>query len=214
MMAKIRQAQLVFGKNSTIYAFEPVPQLYKLSLSATKGFKNIKIYPLALSDKNGTATFYVSEDISKPGVPSQSSSLLAPQEHLNHAKHVVFPKKITVNTATIDAWAENNNVDHIDLMWLDMQGHELSALKASTTILSTVKLIYTEVEFVKAYKGQALYKEMKEWLATQGFRVIALDFDKKQAAATNIPVGAQFYGNALFINERYYPVAGSVSGKA
>ena len=194
-----------FWPNSIIHAFEPIPSLYNHCKWATQDNKNINIYPLALSDKIGTATFYVSEYVWSPGNPGASSSLLEPHEHIDRERHVVFPQQITVNTITINSWAKENNISHIDLMWLDMQGHELTALKAANNILHKVKLIYTEVEFVKAYKNQALYKDVKAWLALQGFRVLALDFDENHGLRDDIPVGEQYYGNALFINEKYYP---------
>ena len=151
-----------FWKHGRIHAFEPVPELYKLTKNHTNKLKNVKTYPVALSNQNGFATFFISEFANKPGMPSASSSLLAPEEHLEREKQVVFPKQITVKTVTIDSWAKTHNIRHIDLMWLDMQGHELDALKHATSILPQVRIIFTEVEFVKAYKNQPLYTDVKK----------------------------------------------------
>lgn len=187
-----------------IHAFEPVPELYEVLKKSTSSVKNITCYKTALSDKKGTASFYVSEYESNPGIPGASGSLLAPKEHLKYATDVKFPKKITVDTITIDQWAKHYKIEYIDFMWLDMQGHELTALKHSLSILPTVKLIYTEVEFVKAYDGQAVYQEVKEWLNEQGFEVLAIDFNEKVASLGDaIPVGQgdNWYGNVLFIRK-------------
>lgn len=192
-----------FWPKSFIYTFEPVPELYALLKKNTADLKNVRRFPLALSDKKGTAQFFISEYVYAPGTPSQSGSLLAPNEHLERSKEVVFPKHITVPTQTIDGWARENKVSHIDFMWLDMQGHELNALKHATHILPTVKLIYMEVEFVKAYKDQPLYNDVKAWLESKGFSVIALDFDESHALRESIPVGEGYFGNAIFINNAY-----------
>ena len=131
---------------------------------------------------------YVSEEPNRPNIPSQSSSLLAPKDHLKYSS-TQFKKEIEVQTITIDEWASQKGVDHIDLMWLDMQGYELNALKASPNILKTVKAILTEVEFVEAYKGQFQFKEVKEWLEGQGFTMVAENFGTY----------GNWFGDALFV---------------
>jgi FkbM family methyltransferase len=155
-----------------VYTFEPIPYLYANLVKTTIHQPNIFTYPYAVGDKVGRASMYVSESPSAPGIPSQSSSLLAPKEHLNYS-NVLFKKVINVPVTTFDVWAEENNVDHVDLMWLDMQGYELNALMASPKILSTVRVILTEVELVEAYANQYQFEEVKSWLEEQGFELIA-----------------------------------------
>jgi len=59
-------------------------------------------------------------------------------------------------------------------MWLDMQGYELNALMAAPGILSTVRVIVTEVEFVEAYEGQYLFDDIKLFLENRGFKFLGL----------------------------------------
>lgn len=187
-----------FWPEAYIHAFEPVPEVYKILKNKTKGIPKISTYPFALSNRNGFATFHLAEAPQKAGVSTGSGSLLAPKEHLKYSD-AVFPGQITVETLTLDQWASIYNIDHIDFMWLDMQGHELTALKHALTILPSVTMIYTEVEFVEAFEGQPLYKDVKEWLGLQGFELLATDFDEAHAALGNkIPVKNQWFGNALF----------------
>ncbi len=188
--------------DSEIHTFEPVPEHYANLVKNTSSFKNIITYPLALSDRQGTATFFVSERTTKPGKPSASGSLLSPKEHLNFSKSVVFPTQIAVTTTTIDLWVKEKMISKIDLMWLDMQGHELAALQHATTILPSVKLVYMEVEFVEAYEGQALYRDVKNWMALNGFEPIALDFDETQALSRSSTKKGRWYGNVLFANKK------------
>jgi 2-O-methyltransferase len=190
-----------FWPASQIHAFEPVPEIYATLKKTIAGLHNISTYPIALSDSKGFATFYISEFTANPGIPGASGSLLAPKDHLERAPYVIFPKQIIVETLTIDQWAQLHNVDHIDFMWLDMQGHELTALKNSLKILPSVKIIYTEVEFTRAYEGQPLYKDVKEWLALHGFELLAIDFDEAEALKDHIPAGHEWFGNALFIRK-------------
>lgn len=175
-----------YWPKSIVYAFEPIPELYKQVVSRVKNIPNIKTFCQALGSKVGTALMYTSENPWAPGIVSASSSLLEPKEHLIYSP-VQFKNKIEVEETTIDAWAKIHNIQKIDMLWLDMQGYELSALKSSLTILKEVKVIITEVEFVEAYKGQPLFDEVKKFLETQGFTLIAIN-----------PF-YQWFGDALFV---------------
>ena len=156
---------------SSIYAFEPVPENYNDLVINTSAVKNVKTFNMALGENTGTDKIHISNDTMNSGV-SASSSLLEPKEHLKFHQNITFPKSIEVKVTTIDEWALHNNIDHIDFMWLDMQGAEYLALKASPRILSTVNVLYTEVSLKQMYEGAPLYKEYKSWLNSIGFEVV------------------------------------------
>jgi len=175
--------------HATIYAFEPVPAIFAQLEQNTAHLPNVHCYNIALSSSTGTAEFYVSEKPTKPGIPSQAGSLQKPKERLKHSP-MQFPYVIEVPTITLDGWARQHNINHVDMLWLDMQGHELSVLQAAPRILPTVSVIYTEVGFIEAYEGQPTYEVVKNWLESQGFTMIGKDF---------VDQTAWFFGNALFV---------------
>jgi len=172
----------------TIHAFEPVPAIFQRLERNTLHLPQVKRYPIALSNANGSATFFVAEKPNKPGVPTQAGSLLVPKERLYHSP-IQFPRTMQVSTITLDIWAHEHQIDHVDMLWLDMQGHELSVMQASPDILRTVKIIHTEVSFIESYAQQPQYVHVKDWLESQGFTLIGTDF-------TYPPTW--FFGNALF----------------
>lgn len=149
-----------------IYAFEPVPELFLQLLERTRPYKNVRCFPIALSNQAGEAVLYVSG-----GVSDGSSSLLPPKDHLKDHPDVVFDETIHVSCTTLDDWAQTNNVEKVDLLWLDMQGHELNALKASLAVLEKVQAIYTEVNLKEVYERAPLYGELREWLEARNFKV-------------------------------------------
>lgn len=153
--------------NSTIYAFEPVPNLFNRLKKITCSYKNIICFDYALDKKNGLSNMFISS-----GSSDGSSSLLEPKEVLNAHPTVYFDKDVIVKTITLDEWAKKYDVTHIDFMWLDLQGSELDVLKASPHILKTVLAIYTEVSLIETYHGAPLYTELRKWLEEQGFFVI------------------------------------------
>lgn len=154
---------------ATIYAFEPVPNLFNLLKKNTNPYNQIHSFQVALGEKNEQKTIFISQ-----GRGDGSSSLLAPTGHLTEFPDVKFPQKATVNVTTLDAWAKKNNVSYIDFLWLDLQGMEYQVLKNSPEILSTVRVIVTEVNFKPLYNGCTLYSTIKSFLEEQGFTEILM----------------------------------------
>ncbi|HMQ30106.1 MAG TPA: FkbM family methyltransferase [Chloroflexaceae bacterium] len=152
--------------NGFVHAFEPLPHLYTELQKRTRKLNNVATYPLALGDYDGKARFFVSS-----GASDASSSLLEPKEHLVDHGDVAFKQQIEVIVTTLDNWAARCDVSRIDLLWLDMQGFELSALKAARRLLPTVRAIHIEVFLKESYSNVPLYPEVRDWLAAQGFRV-------------------------------------------
>lgn len=174
-----------------VHTFEPLPEHFATISKKFNGMKNFRCYQKALSDKCGTADFYVSvtENIGLSG----SSSLLSPKEHLTIDPTITFPEKlqISVETTTIDAWAKKEKIKQVDFIWLDTQGAEMSLIRDSE-IAKNAKAIYLEVEFIELYENVPLYNEIKEWMKKNNFTLLATDFDEE-----NLPWYG--FGNALFI---------------
>lgn len=151
--------------DAVIHAFEPVPALQAEVRLRTTHLPQVHFYPLALAGSAGEAVMYVVDP--GAGMKRGSSSLLARQEREPNYD-------IRVCTETIAGWAAANAVDRIDLMWLDMEGGELAALKAAGPILDTVKAVSMEVTREESDAGVPRYEEVVAWMGSQGFR-IAID---------------------------------------
>jgi 2-O-methyltransferase len=175
-----------------IYSFEPVPEHFSKLQARTRRLKNVKIFPQALSDQNGRAVFYLSQYEWSPSQVSQSSSILPPKEHLVFHPHIHFSETIEVETITLDDWARQERVDHVDFFWLDMQGYELNVLQNSD-LAKSAKAIWMEVEFSEAYEGQYLFEDIRKWMESNDFELVGSDFDVARPA--------DYYGNALFVKQ-------------
>lgn len=173
-----------------IYAFEPVTQNYKVCQKRLKDCLNVSLFNLALGDSVGKTFINVSTNkLQHDGIAS-SSSLLTPKKHIELHPEIVFEEKEEVEVTTIDNFAEQQNLSHIDIMWLDMQGLEYKVLKASPNILKTVRVIYTEVSLLEMYEDSILYDEYKDWLLSQGFKIVKEELKWKDM------------GNVLFVKEK------------
>jgi len=175
--------------NGHVHAFEPVPELFKAIEKRVANHTNISCYKQALSNRDGTAQLYLSEKPGKPGKVSQGNSLLPPKERLKHST-LTFDRTITVPTISLDSWAQKYQIPHIDLLWLDMQGHELAVLQASQHIIKTVKVIFTEVSFIESYANQPQMDDIIAWMNAHDFVEKGRDFSNTTD---------WFFGNMLFV---------------
>lgn len=161
-----------------IYSFEPLQMNTQKHRENCKkyGIEDIKLFQLALSNKDGSATFYVSsghpEDvpISKEwDYGNKSSSLLPPKETKNIHKWLNFDKQIEVKTQRIDSFCKEHSISKIDLIYLDVQGAELKVLEGAGEFLNHCDMVWLEVETVELYEGQPLKNSVETFMRNQGF---------------------------------------------
>ena len=181
-----------FWPQGHIYAFDPVPSHFQSIKKHSAQFRNIYPCGKALSDVNGVATFYLSVHENNPDEISGSSSLLQPKEHLAEDPSVSFPYAMEVETITLDSWAQEMGIDHVDFLWLDMQGFELNMIKASE-LARNARAIWLEVEFIEAYTGQYLFKDIMSWMEAHDFVLAATNF--------NVEKPESWFADALFVKK-------------
>ncbi len=153
-------------RGATIHAFEPVPELFELLEQNVGRFGGVRCHRLALGAVTGVVPMWLSS-----GASDGSSSLRPPKTHLTSHPEVEFETVATVSSVTLDDWSSEHDV-RPDLLWLDLQGGELDALRSGEAVLEHVQLIHTEVSVIEEYEGCALYPELRSWLEQRGFAVL------------------------------------------
>jgi FkbM family methyltransferase len=138
--------------DAKIYAFEPNPEQAKICKDLSADYDNIFVEEKAVSDENGVLDFYVTHG------NVGASSLLEPI-NVPFASTQDYTK-ISVPVIRLDDWMRENNVDVVDIMWLDTQGIELKALKSMGDALKKVKFIHCEAADKAYYKGHLLKNEL------------------------------------------------------
>ncbi|MBS0628657.1 MAG: FkbM family methyltransferase [Verrucomicrobia bacterium] len=178
---------------ATIISFEANPHAYEKFLETTSRFPNIHGYNLAVNTYNGVALLHVCHGSHGDNpVFEGASSLLEASKYME--KNYQGPK-VRVPCVILDDWCKSNAVDHIDFMWLDLEGLELQTLISSPKVLGTVKVIYTETNFQSFRKGMTQYSDLKTFLEKSGFRLLAHWYAK------------DFQGNAIFVRNELYDKA-------
>lgn len=176
---------------SDIFTFECNPETLSQCRNAIVGKKNIKLIEKAVIDNEGTVTFYQINNektiTEHPGgINPGASSIFEANEEYPPEKYV--QNKISVPTTTLKKFSEIYNVKNIDLLWMDIQGAELLALKGAGDFIEKISLINLEVEFFSIYKNQPLFQELKSFLNEKGFRLYTFTAMGK------------FAGDAVFLN--------------
>lgn len=181
-----------FFPEATIYTFECNPATVPLWRKNTEGVANIINIEKAVSDSNGTISFFpIDPEKTKSdwvdGNPGASSLLKASGQY---PVEQYAQKEITVPTTTLATFLAEKNILHVDLVWMDIQGAELMALQGLEDRISDISIIHTEVEFFPIYEGQPLAIDIKRYMNSRGFFL---------AYFTNF---GPYAGDAVFINKK------------
>lgn len=177
---------------SVIYAFEPQAASYNYMQQHRSAI--CKPFQIAFSDTIGEQNFYITHN----GV---SSSLLKPSiTNTGLDELTKVDGAITVKTDTIDNFCKANNIEHIHLLKLDIQGAELKALKGAKDLLqkNEIDVIYTEVEFMSLYDDQPLYHDVAQYLSGFGYKLYNI------YNVVYIKHKVMCWGDAIFIKKELY----------
>lgn len=146
-----------------IVAFEPNPSAYALCLEKAKNYQAITVFPYAISDINGEYDFHISPQ--DPGC----SSLLEPDITLSRNPCGTSYNTIKVKTIRLDDFLREMNISKVDILWMDIQGGELLALKGLGTYINTIDFIECEASQKGYYKNHPLLPELEKFFEEHGF---------------------------------------------
>jgi len=147
-----------------IYGFEPQLESFELLQRRHGMDQRTSLHPIALTDRRGTTEFY-------PNAWPTFSSVLEPAPSMHRHRPDVPPSPpgpILVPTTTLDAFCAERRIERLPILKIDVQGAELTALHGAPELLQrrAIDLIYTEVNFVTLYEGQAHFCDLLAHLAS------------------------------------------------
>jgi len=177
-----------------IVAFECNPRTLPQCREVIAGMRDAFLIEKAVSDHAGTVRFHpveaarsaAGEMYENPG----ASSLFRADEQFSLERYE--QSSIWVEATTLADVMNARELSAIDLLWMDIQGAELLALKGLGKRLADVRLIHCEVEFEQIYAGQPLFPEIARFLNRRGF------------AFVGFTIYAKHSGDAVFVNLRHF----------
>lgn len=152
--ANIGYFSSLFAKyGGTVYAFEPHPVIYDRLKKNCASLVNTQCLSLALDEKAGEADLYI---------PSNFDS----NEGIASLQPMVNSRVVKVKTKTFD---EIFPSERVDVMKIDVEGHEISVLKGAIHALQAGRILNIVFEDFAGEKSQVIH-----FLESYGYRVFRL----------------------------------------
>jgi FkbM family methyltransferase len=181
---ELRLVNRIFPNLRRIYVFEPLPEpLLALRALAARD-PRISVFPVAVSDRDGTAPFHVTSN------NGESSSLLKFGSHSELFPEVRVQQTIQVSTRLLSSVVAEHKLQPPDFLLVDVQGAEYQVLEAiGAELLAQVRLIYSEVSTDHVYAASGLLPDVEKLLAP---RFVNLGY---AALRPDVPM----HGNVVFV---------------
>lgn len=167
----------VGNRNNMVYAFEPEPGLYGALKAKESVYPNFKVFPYALSQEDGRATFFVGDNLC-------TSSL---KEFVPGAAFTT-KEAIEVETKRLDTFCEEHGITEIEHLKCDAQGSDLDVIKSLGEKVHNVKTIVIEAFLTpkteEIYVDEVKDFEVIEYLGSKGFKCVGKAVDGNYADLT------------------------------
>ena len=170
--------EFVKQSDAFLYTFEPIPiwNIWLDNRLKELGYTNFKVLKYAVSDKNGTAQFHLSD----PGGNYACSSL---NEFVDDVKQkwpgrADFVKTGTIDVETIrmDTFIESEGITKIDYLHCDAQGNDLKILNSFGKHLDKIQMGRVEgANTVSLYKENNNVYDIIKFLNLNGFVILRID---------------------------------------
>jgi FkbM family methyltransferase len=153
-----------------VLAFEPAADSAgKLRASALRNKLDVRVVQLALSNQPGELVLFADEryDSHDAGVRSA---------------HAVGPRVATVTAMTFDDWADQEQLDRLDVMKIDVEGHEAAVLEGMRHSLAKFvpRAVYIEIKENSTGRAPVTDQELRALAADLGYRSTSERYDHNE----------------------------------
>jgi FkbM family methyltransferase len=128
---------LATNPRALVHSFEPEPRSFA-ELARVEGLTGA--YPLALSERAGTLPLYDSVD----ATGSQLATLVPGVFEGLYAR---VASSQPVEAITLDSFVASHGIEHVDLLKIDVEGHELEVLRGAASLLAERRVDWIQFEF-------------------------------------------------------------------
>lgn len=153
--------------------------------------------PLCISDKTGTAQFFVAHD-------ERASSFHKPLADFvgrYGLDNMLTKKEITVQCTSLDEHF-SGRYESIDAVDINVEGHDFQVLQGAGQLLAAgaIKLLKVEFELIPVYEGQGYFADIDAYLRARNFRLADIQIGRERPAKVRhvFHIGEPMWGKALY----------------
>jgi FkbM family methyltransferase len=121
-----------------IHAFEPSSSAFSYLSDKFKGIPNIFLNNIGLGKSKKESTLYYDK---------QGSGLASLYKRKLDYLNIFFDYSEKVQIETLDSYCKRRNIQRVDLLKLDVEGHELDVLHGSISMLTENRIQFISFEF-------------------------------------------------------------------
>ena len=152
------------GSKYDIHCFEPLPDAANYLREQFAEQKHIFINEIALGVEEGVAPLYMDSRFSR------LASLTRRDLNCYGIRHDSFV--LDVSILTIDQYALSNNIASIDLLKIDVEGHELDVLKGAEKLIDHGAIKLVQFEFGGCnIDTRTFFKDIYNFLIKKGYNI-------------------------------------------
>ncbi len=177
----------LLGISADFYLVEPIEKLAGALEERFQGLRNVKVSRLALTNRCGAQTINVatSDDFSSL---EEFGPALAD-------RRVGVQRQEEVPVATLDEYRNTIGLGRVDLIKIDVQGHELKVLAGGKKTLENARAILVEWNIVNLYGSDATFIKVHQALEEHDFSLVGIPYQYREN-------GRLLYGDALYLQAR------------
>jgi FkbM family methyltransferase len=203
----------ILNLDTTVFSFEPNPQLEKMILKNKKIFenklkinlKNFLLIKKAASNKKKKTFFYITKN-------HATSSLLKPKKIINKywtknkdfsinriVEWIKIKKKIKIETIKLKDFCEKKKINIISYIHCDTQGHDLKVFEGLGNFRNIIQKGVLESAIkseLSLYKNAATLNDLKKKFKKWGYKINFIDEFHKNNPERNV-----YFSNLKFKNK-------------
>ncbi|MHB8474367.1 MAG: FkbM family methyltransferase [Gammaproteobacteria bacterium] len=156
--------------DGVVHAFEPTQKLYSLARRniEVNGFSNTHVHEIGLSDHPGSFPIYKAAVRGADGSMNNGLNSLFGGNGLDVSE--------TIEIVRLDDWCDEHRVSILDLIKMDIEGAELSALKGSEKILRRLKpKMIVEVNNATCDRAGYTPRDLVDYIVGLGYDISNID---------------------------------------
>lgn len=182
--ANLGQSSLAYRQTlpgTTIHAFEPFPDTFNRLKDAVEREKNIFAHNLALSDSSGTLTMSAVCDA-----------------RMYRIADVGARNGVLIKSTTVEEFCSKHEIDHVDFMKIDTEGHDLAVLQGCGVHIKNVDFIQCEASANRYNRFHNYFIDIFNYMSDRGFYLFDIQGIAYEWTGGGYPVMRRF--DPIFIN--------------